>query len=128
MRSLFIKIFLWFWLTVVLIASILEIMSLVSRAHSEEVEWQSRAFVASEAARAVDIYERQGAAALKEHVQHLPKRPMQAYLFDEHWNEVLGQQPPEQAVQFARKDLGNGMAPEPDRKSTRLNSSHLGIS
>jgi signal transduction histidine kinase len=38
---------------------------------------------------------------------------MQAYLFDEHWNELLGQQPPEQAVQFARKDLGNGMAPEP---------------
>src|SRR5262249_29493663 len=111
MRSLFVKIFLWFWLTVVLIASILEIMSAVSRANSEEVEWQSRAFVAGEAARAVDIYERQGAAALKEHFQHLPKRPMHAYLIDEHGNEVLGQQLPEQAVQFAHKDLDNGMAP-----------------
>ena len=121
MRSLFIKIFLWFWLTVVLMASILEIMSAISRAHSEEVEWQSRAFVAAEAARAVDIYEREGETALKEEFQHLPKGPLQAYLIDERGNEVLGRQPPEQAAQFAHQDLENGMAPEPGAEGAKPN-------
>jgi two-component system sensor histidine kinase CpxA len=110
MRSLFIKIFLWFWLTVVLMVSIVEIMTVASRANAEQMEWE-RAFVAAEAARAVDIYERQGAAALKEHLQHLPKRPLQGYLIDENGNEVLGQPLPKEAVQFAHKDFANEMAP-----------------
>jgi two-component system sensor histidine kinase CpxA len=104
MRSIFLKIFLWFWLTVVLIASILEIIAAVSRSNAEQAEWQNRIFVAGEAARAVDIYERQGAAALREHFQNLPKRPMPVYLIDEHGIEVLGQKVPEQAVQIVRKD------------------------
>jgi len=107
MRSIFLKIFLWFWLTVVLIVSILEIMSAVSRSNSEQAEWQNRAFISGEAARAVDIYEQQGAAALRQHFQGLPKRPMQVYLIDENGAEVLGQKPPEQAVQLARKDPGH---------------------
>ena len=104
MRSIFLKIFLWFWLTVVLIVSILEIMSAVSRSNSEQAEWQNRVFVAGEAARAVDIYEQQGAAALREHLQHMPKRPLEIYLIDDHGNDVLGQKAPQQVIQFMHKD------------------------
>src|SRR5215472_3619404 len=104
MRSIFLKIFLWFWLTVVLIVSILEIMSAISRNNFEQTEWQSRVFVAGEAARAVDIYEQQGAAALREHFQHLPKPGLETYLIDDHGTEVLGQKAPQQAIQFMHKD------------------------
>src|SRR5215472_4263108 len=107
MRSIFLKIFLWFWLTVVLIVSILEIMSAVSRSNSEQAEWQNRVFVTGEAARAVDIYEQQGAAALREHFQHLPKRPLEIYLVDDHGTDVLGQKAPQQVIQFMHKDPAN---------------------
>ena len=107
MRSLFIKIFLWFWLTVVLIVSIQDIMTAVIQSNSQQAEWQNRAFVAGEAASAVDIYERQGAAALREHFQRLPKRPMQVYLIDDQGTEVLGQKAPRQALQLAYKDSEN---------------------
>ncbi len=91
MRSLFLKIFLWFWLTVVLVGSVLVITTLITGSNSqEEAELQNRVYLSFEASRAVDIYEREGAAALKNHFEHLPKRPINAYLLDEHGKEVLG--------------------------------------
>jgi two-component system sensor histidine kinase CpxA len=104
MRSLFLKIFLWFWLTVVLLSSILVVITAITHSRSQESEWQNDALVAAVAARAVDIYERDGTAALGRHLQQLlPKRPMQAYLLDDHGTEVLGQKLPEQAIQLASK-------------------------
>src|SRR5215469_15233784 len=124
MRSIFLKIFLWFWLTVVLIVSILEIMSAISRNNSEQAEWQNRVFVAGEAARAVDIYEQQGAAALRDHFQHLPKRPLEIYLIDDHGTEVLGQKAPQQVVQLMHKDPANPLPSlllGPGPKAEKLN-------
>ena len=109
MRSLFLKIFLWFWLSVVLIGSIMVVIAAIMEANSETSEWQSQAFLAFEAARAVDIYERQGAGALKRHFENLPKRPMQAYLLDEHGTEVLGQKLPEQAIKLTHKEFDKSL-------------------
>jgi signal transduction histidine kinase len=106
MRSLFLKIFLWFWLTVVLVGVSLVITTLITRADSQtDAEgWKaSVAFaVSGEANRAVDIYEKGGAAALSKHFEQMRKeRFMHLYLLDENGKEVLDQQPPQRAVQLA---------------------------
>ena len=95
MRSLFLKIFLWFWLSVVLVSLTMAIIAGVTQFNSENTDWQNQAIVAGWAARSVNIYEREGAEALKRYFEDLPKRPMYAYLLDEHGTEVLGQKLPE---------------------------------
>jgi len=105
MRSLFFKIFLWFWMSIVFISLTMLLITAIAQSNSENAAWQNQAIVAAEAVRAVDIYERQGAAALKTHFEHLPKRPLSAYLLDDHGSEVLGQRLPEQAIQLVHKGL-----------------------
>ena len=104
MRSLFLKIFLWFWMSVVLISSILVIITVVTDSRSANAEWQNEVFVAALAAHAVDIYEGQGTTALKNYFDHLPKRPLNAYLLDENGIEVLDQKPPQVAIELAGKE------------------------
>jgi two-component system sensor histidine kinase CpxA len=106
MRSLFLKIFLWFWLTVVLVGVSLVITTLITRADSQtDAEgWKASVSfaVSGEANRAVDIYEKGGAAALSKHFEQMRKeRFMHLYLLDENGKEVLDQQPPQRAVQLA---------------------------
>src|SRR5215469_6960704 len=107
MRSLFLKIFLWFWLSVVLVSLTTALIAAITR--PENTAWQNQAFVDMEAARSVEIYEREGAGALKKHFEGLPKRPMYAYLLDEHGTEVLGQKLPEQAIRFMHDEFDNSL-------------------
>ena len=107
MRSLFLKIFLWFWLSVVLVSLTTAFIAAITQ--SENTAWQNQAFVDMEAARSVEIYEREGAGALKKHFEDFPKRPMYAYLLDEHGTEVLGQKLPEQAIRFMRQDFDKSL-------------------
>jgi two-component system sensor histidine kinase CpxA len=103
MRSLFLKIFLWFWISIVLISLTMVLIATIAQSTSDNAAWQNQAIVASEAAHAVDIYEREGADALRKHFEHLPKRPLYVYLLDEHGQEVLGQKLPQQAIQMVPK-------------------------
>lgn len=108
MRSLFLKISLWFWLTVVLVGLTLVVTTLVTRSHSQaDAEgWKASVSfaVTGEANRAVDIYEREGRAALQKHFELMRKdRFIYFYLLDEHGKEVLDQRPPQQAVGLAIK-------------------------
>lgn len=112
MRSLFLKIFLWFWLTVVLVGVTLVVTTLITRAHSQtDAEgWKASVSfaVSGEANRAVSIYEQGGAAALRKHFELMRKeRLISFYLLDENGREVLDQKPPQQAIDLAttaRKD------------------------
>lgn len=106
MRSLFLKIFLWFWLTVVLVGVSLVVTTLITRSNSQtDAEgWKASVSfaVSGEANRAVGIYEKGGAAALRAHFEQMRKvRFIYSYLLDENGKEVLGQKPPQQAVQLA---------------------------
>src|SRR5262249_12048078 len=106
MRSLFLKIFLWFWMTVVLVGlSLVGTTVITSTKSATDAEgWKaSVAFaVSGEANRSVSIYETDGAATLKKHFEQMRKaRFVNSYLLDEHGNEVLGQRPPQQAVRLA---------------------------
>jgi two-component system sensor histidine kinase CpxA len=106
MRSLFLKIFLWFWLTVVLVGVSLVVTTLITRSHSQaDAEgWKASVSfaVSGEANRAVGIYENGGPAALRKHFTQMRQvRFIHFYLLDESGKEVLNQQPPERAVQLA---------------------------
>jgi signal transduction histidine kinase len=106
MQSLFLKIFLWFWLTVVLVGVSLVVTTLITRAHSQtDAEgWKASVSfaVSGEANRAVGIYENGGAAALRKHFEQMRKeRFIHFYLLDENGKEVLDQQPPQRAVELA---------------------------
>jgi two-component system sensor histidine kinase CpxA len=106
MRSLFLKIFLWFWLTVVLVGVTLVVTTLITRSNSQaDIEgWKASVSIAvsGEANRAVGIFERGGAADLKRHFERMRKdRFLRFYLLDENGKEVLGQKPPQKAVDLA---------------------------
>ena len=106
MRSLFLKIFLWFWITIVLVGVTLVLTTLITSSNSQtEAEgWKASVSfaVSGEANHAVEIYEREGAAALKKHFDQVLKAKFaNCYLLDEQGNEVLGQKPPRQAVNLA---------------------------
>lgn len=108
MRSLFLKIFLWFWLTVVLVGLTLVVTTLITRSHSQaDAEgWKASVSfaVTGEANRAVGIYELEGMAALQKHFELMRKaRFIYFYLLDDHGKEVLDQKPPQQAVDLALK-------------------------
>lgn len=127
MRSLFLKIFLWFWFSVVLVSLTTALIAGITQSNSQNAAWQNQAFVDMEAARSVELYEREGAGALKKHFEDLPKRPMYAYLIDEHGTEVLGQKLPEQAIRIAHEELDKslpalllGPAPKGDEASNPL--------
>lgn len=108
MRSLFLKIFLWFWLTVVLVGVTLVVTTIITRSNSQtEAEgWKASVSfgVSGEANRAVGIYEREGEDALRKHFELMQKsRFIHFYLLNEHGKDVLNQKPPQQAVELALK-------------------------
>ena len=109
MRSLFLKIFLWFWSSVVLVSLTTALIAAITQSNSETTAWQNQTFVDIEAARSVEIYEREGTGALKKHFEDLPKRPMYAYLLDEHGTEVLGQKLPQQAIRFMHEEFDKSL-------------------
>ena len=109
MRSLFLKIFLWFWSSVVLVSLTTALIAAITQSNFQSGAWQNQAFLDIEAARSVEIYEREGAGALKKHFEDLPKRPLYAYLLDEHGTEVLGQKLPEQAIRFMHEEFDKSL-------------------
>ena len=109
MRSLFLKIFLWFWSSVVLVSLTTALIAAITQSNFQSGAWQNQAFLDIEAARSAEIYEREGAGALKKHFEDLPKRPLYAYLLDEHGTEVLGQKLPEQAIRFMHEEFDKSL-------------------
>ena len=108
MRSLFLKIFFWFWLTVILVGVSLVVTTLIARSNSQtDAEgWKASVSfaVSGEANRAVGIYEKGGEVALRNHFEQVRKaRFIYFYLLDENGREVLDQKPPRRAVELATR-------------------------
>jgi signal transduction histidine kinase len=102
MKSLFLKIFLWFWLTFLMIGAVLS--AVVTLTHSNDAMLEGLSSRLSlEARAAVDIYEREGKTGLKHHFDAVVERDrIQPYFFNHEGTEVLGRTPPVQAVEFIR--------------------------
>jgi two-component system sensor histidine kinase CpxA len=107
MRDLFLKIFLWFWLTFLIVALALAAVVLITRSNETTIARLSL-YLPLEARQAVDIYEREGKAGLRHHFDEVKESgAIEPYLIDENGNDVLGRKPPARALEFikdARKD------------------------
>jgi signal transduction histidine kinase len=108
MRSLYLKIFIWFWLAMILVSSTL-IFSVVTT-HSEftanRTEQFDKILTSLVAARAADLLEDHGMGALADYLASLQQTlGWQAYLFDDEGKEILSQPTPAEAGQIAQSAL-----------------------
>jgi two-component system, OmpR family, sensor histidine kinase CpxA len=108
MRSLYLKIFLWFWLAMILVSSTL-IFSVVTT-HSEftanRTEQFDKILTSLVAARAADLLEDHGMGALADYLGSLEQTlKWQAYLFDDEGKEILSQPTPVEAETIAQSAL-----------------------
>src|ERR1700733_5632688 len=102
MRNLFLKIFLWFWMTFLIVAVTLATITVITRSNETMIARLSL-YLPLEARHATDIYEREGKTGLRHHFdQVVESGAIAPYLLDESWKDVLGRNPPPQAVEFAK--------------------------
>ena len=106
MKSLFLKIFLWFWTAFVIAAVALVVIVTITRSNTR-IQAGVSIYLPFEARQAVDIYEREGKSTLQHHFDHLVEEGfVEPYLLDENWKDVLGHQPPVKAVEFGKTARG----------------------
>jgi two-component system sensor histidine kinase CpxA len=108
MQSLYLKIFVWFWLAMILVSSTL-IFSVV-KTHSEftanRTEEFDKILTSLVAARAADLLEDHGMGALADYLGSLQQTlHWQAYLFDDEGKEILSQPTPAEAETIAQSAL-----------------------
>ena len=102
MRNLFLKIFLWFWITFVIVAVMLSAVAVITHSNEAMVAKLSL-YLPLEARLAADIYERKGKTGLKHHFDNaIEDGHAEPYLFDENGKEVLGRIPSTRAIEFAQ--------------------------
>ena len=121
MRSLFLKVFLWFWLAMVVVITVFAVTTHLTRSPEMFRPPQFIETVLSGYARhAADAYERGGAAGLEEYLSHVrAETNTRNQLFDAGGVELTGAEAParvrEAAAQVARtgqpffRDIGFGM-------------------
>jgi len=111
MRSLFLKIFLWFWLTMLLIA----LAFVFTWSTQPEVVLSRWRAVTGDAltlyaVSAAEIYDREGPAGVAAYLQRLEQRArIRAYLFDEQLQPLSGNPSP-QVGQLAQRAQQSGQA------------------
>jgi two-component system sensor histidine kinase CpxA len=102
MKSLFSKIFLWFWMAFVIVGVTLAAVVAITRSN-ETMLAKVSLYLPLEARKAADIYEREGKTGLKHHFDHIVEvGSAKPYLLDEDWKDVLGRNPSARAVAFAK--------------------------
>lgn len=105
MRSLFLKILLWFGLTMVLVnvASFATGVIIERRSQSQRTNPASPMFGVY-AQTAVDIFERDGQSALASHLERVERASrIRAVVFDERGTEISGRAVPARAPEMARR-------------------------
>lgn len=102
MKSLFSKIFLWFWMAFVIVGVTLAAVVAITRSN-ETMLAKVSLYLPLEARKAADIYEREGKTGLKHHFDHIVEvGSAKPYLLDEDWKDVLDRHPSARAVAFAK--------------------------
>jgi two-component system sensor histidine kinase CpxA len=103
LRTLFFKIFIGFWVVVVLVGTSLETSSLL--ANYFEVRWQAvlHSIMPMEAEKSARIYEQSGKQAVEDYLDDLQKqKSVRFYFFDEDGNSLLDRGAPELIVKLAK--------------------------
>ena len=107
-RSLFVKIFAWFWLAMIIINVVLFAAVAITRPTPTGRSWRDLVNVSSNAQRAGEIYEEGGAAELAPFLQERDKRAgINVVFFDVNGNELSGRTVPPGATELVAKALKN---------------------
>jgi len=107
-RSLFVKIFVWFWLAMIIINVVLFAAVAITRPTPTGRSWRDLTNVSSNAQRAGEIYEQGGAAALAPFLQERDKRAgVNVVFFDVNGNELSGRTVPSGATDLVAKAIKN---------------------
>jgi len=105
MRSLFIKIFLWFWLAMILVAGAAVVTLHVHLDPEEEgLRKLANNFKDPAAYVAIETLEESGPQALRRHLERWNRYSgFRGYVFDDSGKEVSGQETPSEVVEVAAK-------------------------
>ena len=106
--SLFLKIFLWFWLAMTLVGGALVLSSELTRDEVPIPRWRGTA-VSFYAERSVELLQEGGRDALDDYLQRLERTSrIRASVFDSRGQEVSGQTPPPGAVELVTRARRSG--------------------
>jgi two-component system, OmpR family, sensor histidine kinase CpxA len=105
-RSLYLKIFIWFWLAMIIINVVLFAAVALTRPTPTRRSWRDLTQVGPNAQKAAEIYDQSGAAALTGALQATEKSSgVSATFFDENGNELSGRTIPPGARDLVAKAL-----------------------
>ena len=103
-RSLYLKIFIWFWLAMIIINVVLFAAFALTRPTPTRRSWRDLAQTGPNSQKAAEIYEQSGASALSAALQATEKSSgVNATFFDEAGNELSGRRVPQKAQELAAK-------------------------
>src|SRR5215208_4221128 len=103
-RSLYLKIFIWFWLAMILINVVLFVLFALTRPTPTRRSWRDLAQTGPNAQRAAEIYEQFGPGALSTALQTTEKTTgVGATFFDENGQELSGRAVPPGAQELSAR-------------------------
>src|ERR1043165_5850827 len=103
-RSLYLKIFIWFWLAMIIINVVLFAAFALTRPTPTRRSWRDLTQVAPNAQKAAEVYEQSGSAALTSALQATEKSSgVSATFFDESGKELSGRATPPEARELIAK-------------------------
>lgn len=103
-RSLFLKIFLWFWLAMIIVNGLLFAAFAITRPTFTGRSWRDLMNVTPNAQRAAEIYDTEGSAALAAFLQERDRRAgINVVFYDVRGNELSGRVPPPGATELVAK-------------------------
>jgi two-component system sensor histidine kinase CpxA len=108
MQSLYLKIFLWFWLAMILVSGtlIFSVVTTHSQFAQNQAEEYDKILTSLVASRAADVLTDHGMGALADYLNSLQQLlHWQAYLFDDEGKEILSQPTPPEADAIAQLAL-----------------------
>jgi two-component system, OmpR family, sensor histidine kinase CpxA len=111
MGRLFLKIFLGFWLAMLIGGSLVILMLFISGAEPLVARWNAiaGAAMAYYAQTAAETYEREGSAGLRSLLDRMQQEnDIRAYLFDADGRELSGRDAPERVKELARRAVASG--------------------
>ncbi|HEX3558899.1 MAG TPA: ATP-binding protein [Pyrinomonadaceae bacterium] len=110
MRSLFLKVFLWFWLATVLVIGALALTSYLTRPELAPRPPQFiEGIMTAYSLNAVGIYEHGGQPALDSFLQHMESEAhVRAHLFDAEGNELAGREATPEEKEMAARVVRTG--------------------
>jgi two-component system sensor histidine kinase CpxA len=103
-RSLYLKIFIWFWIAMIIINVATFAIFALTRPTPIRRSWRDLTQVGPNAQRAAEIYEQSGAAALTSALQATEKSSgVSATFFDESGKELSGRTPPPEVAELIER-------------------------